>query len=138
MTRWIRAFFGSLIAFLVTDILWIRFFVRPLYQSEVGHLLRETPDLLGAIGFYFCYLAATVYFAVAPGLRAGSAKVAALNGALLGGITYATYSMTNYAVFAVWTPILVLTDIPWGMFLTAVSAIGGYLAAKPRQGVATA
>ncbi len=132
MGQWLRAFAGTIAGFLLVDLLWIRFFVRPLYHEEVGQLLREAPDLVGAVAFYVCYNAATVYFAVMPGLRARSIRIALLNGALLGGITYATYSMTNYAVLADWTPVLVITDIPWGMFLTAITAACGYLAAKPR------
>lgn len=129
MTQYLRAFAGTVFGFLLLDLLWIRFFVKPLYEQEVGGLLREAPDLTAAVAFYLCYNAATVYFAVLPALKVASMRVALLNGALLGGITYATYSMTNYAVLSDWTSILVLTDVPWGIFLTAFTAVCGYMAA---------
>lgn len=126
----LKALVGTILSFLVIDLIWITSFVQPLYHEQIGSLLREQPDIPAAIAFYLSYAAATVYLAVLPGLRARSARVTLLNGAVLGFITYATYSMTNYSVLEDWTVILVATDIPWGMFLTSATALGGYLMAQ--------
>ena len=55
---------------------------------------------------------------------------AILNGALLGALAYGTFTLTNYAIFTNWSFVLVLSDIAWGAFLTAISAAIGYLAAR--------
>ncbi|MEL7448107.1 MAG: DUF2177 family protein [Pseudomonadota bacterium] len=125
-----KAFAGTLVTFLIVDLAWITFFVRPYYQKTVGHLLRESPDLAASAVFYLAYVGGIVYFAIVPALAAGSLRVAVLNGAVLGGIAYATYSVTNYAVFEGWTTGLMLSDVAWGIFLTAVCAAGGYFAAR--------
>ena len=52
--------------------------------------------------FYAIYIAGMVWFAVRPGL-AGGVPAALLNGALLGGLAYATYDLTNQATLKVWS-----------------------------------
>ena len=47
----------------------------------------------------------------------------ALNGALFGLFTYATYDLTNYATLKDWTAALAVSDIAWGMVTTAVVAL---------------
>ena len=55
---------------------------------------------------------------------------AALNGAVLGFVAYATYDLTNQATLNVWSTHLTLIDLAWGTTLTMVSALGGYFAAR--------
>ena len=47
----------------------------------------------------------------------------ALNKALFGLFTYATYDLTNYATLKDWTAALAVSDIAWGMVTTAVVAL---------------
>ena len=56
------------------------------------------------------------------GAAAGGIGAAALNGALLGAICYATYDLTNQATMRNWSTIVTLVDICWGAFATAVAA----------------
>ena len=74
-----------------------------------------------ALVFYLLYVAAMVWFAVRPGL-AGGVPMAVLNGALLGGIAYATYDLTNQATLKVWPVHLTLVDIAWGTVATALAS----------------
>lgn len=127
---YIKALLGTLVTFLVVDLVWITFFVKPVYERTIGHMLRDSPHLAASAIFYLAYAAGIVYLAVAPALAANSLKVAIVNGAILGGIAYGTYSVTNYAVLEGWTTTLLVSDVAWGIVLTAVCAAGGYFAAR--------
>ena len=56
-----------------------------------------------------------------PGLANGLGA-AALNGALLGAICYATYDLTNQATLKQWSTTVTIADICWGAFATAIAA----------------
>ncbi len=75
-------------------------------------------------------MAGIVWFAVLPALATGQLGKAALNGALLGIVCYATYDLTNQATLRDWPLAVTLADIPWGAFVTAVGASAGFLAAS--------
>ena len=125
-----KAFVGTLIAFLVIDLLWIAGVVRPMYDREVGDHLRSNPQLGAAAVFYLMYAAGIVYFAVLPGLEGGSVRTVLLNGAVLGGLAYGTYASTNYALLKGWSFSLAVADFGWGIVLTAVTALCGMFAAR--------
>ncbi len=127
---WFKAYAAAMIAFLVIDGLWIWLFVRKYYQERLGDLMRETPQMTAAVIFYIIYIGGVVYLAVRPGIAAGSMTTALMHGAVLGGFAYGTFTLTNYAILKSWTPGLVVTDMAWGAFLTAVVAAVGYLAAR--------
>lgn len=127
---YLRAWLGTLIAFLAIDLGWILWVVRPLYEQEVGALLRESPDMLASALFYVAYTAGIVYLAVQPALQGASVRPALLRGAALGALCYGTYTVTNYAIFADWTMTLLVSDVVWGAFLTAACAGCGYLASR--------
>ncbi len=125
-----RASIGVLVAFLLLDIFWIRLVVQPMYDQQVGELLRETPRSGAAALFYLTYAAGIVYFAVLPAMETGGIRLALLNGALIGGLAYGTFAFTNYAVLRGWTFKLVVADVSWGIVLTAATAACGLLAAR--------
>lgn len=127
---WPRAYLGTLIAFLVIDIAWILAVVRPFYEERLGPLLRESPDMAASATFYLAYVAGIVLLAVEPACKARSLAPALLRGAVLGALAYGTYTVTNYAILEAWTPGLVVTDVVWGAFLTAVCAACGYYAGR--------
>ena len=126
----LKAFGGALVTFLVVDALWIGLVVRNLYQRDVGHLLSDNPSMAAAGAFYVFYVVGIVWLAVLPALDAGSARVALINGAVLGAVAYGTFTVTNFAVLKGWTTSLVVTDIAWGIVITAISAALGYLSAQ--------
>lgn len=128
--RFLKAAAATAIAFLVIDIAWIGFFVGDVYDAQLGDMMRESPNGLAAAAFYLAYIAGIVYFAVRPALDENRVGPALLNGALLGALAYGTYTLTNYAIFAQWSMTLVLSDIAWGAFLTAISAAVGYRVAR--------
>lgn len=126
----IKAYIASIVTFLVIDAIWIALVVRSYYESQIGSLLRETPDFIAALVFYLAYAFAVVVLAVKPALSSKRLVDALMLGALLGAIAYGTFTITNYAVLKDWTIGLVVSDIAWGTFLTAVVAASGYLAAR--------
>ena len=69
-----------------------------------------------------------LYFAVLPGLDEGligGVAKAALQGAVLGFLCYATYDLTNYAILKVWSLKVTVFDLVWGTVLTGGSAAAG-------------
>lgn len=107
---------------LVLDAVWLVVVAGPLYRSELGERIAEDPDLVAGAIFYVLYVAALTYFAVLPGLDAGSVRRAAANGAFLGLTAYGTWALTNRAVLTDWPAALVPVDILWGAALSAVTA----------------
>jgi uncharacterized membrane protein len=125
-----KAFAAVVVAFLAIDVLWISRVVRPMYDQQVGGLLRAEPRVGAAAVFYLIYAAGIVYFAVRPALQSGGVRLAMLNGAIFGGLAYGTYAFTNHAVLKGWTFTLVVADVAWGIVLTAVTAACGLFAAR--------
>ena len=103
--------------------LWVRF-----YRPRLGDILADSFRMMPALVFYAAYIAAIVWFAVRPGLSLGIGA-AALNGALLGAICYATYDLTNQATMRTWSTTVTVADIAWGAFATAVAAAAASFAA---------
>ncbi|MCT2558061.1 DUF2177 family protein [Tsuneonella sp. YG55] len=127
--KWIVAYIGTGASFGVLDALWLRWAGPNFYRPALGDLLADSFRPVPAIAFYLLYIAALVWFAVRPGHAGGGIGAAALNGALLGAIAYATYDLTNQATMKVWPVHVTLVDIAWGAFASAVAAAVGCWAA---------
>lgn len=113
-------------AMLALDAVWLSTMAGPLYRTHLPGVMLENGFRLGpAIAFYLLYIAGVVYFAVLPGLREGSIRRAAINGALLGLVAYGTYDLTNHATMKVWSPLVTGADMVWGTLLTAIAASAG-------------
>ncbi len=119
--KWITAYVAAGLAFGVLDFLWLRWAGPNLYRPVLGELLAPSFRAAPALIFYALYIAAMVWFAVRPGLAQG-VPFAVLNGALLGGIAYATYDLTNQATMKVWSTQITLIDIAWGAAATALAS----------------
>ena len=127
---WIVAFIAAALAFGALDALWLGWAGPNFYRPKLGDLLADSFRMVPALVFYAAYVAAIVWFAVRPGL-AGGLGAAALNGALLGAICYATYDLTNQATLKHWSTTVTIADICWGAFATSVAAtIATYAASK--------
>jgi uncharacterized membrane protein len=106
----------------VLDAFWLRWAVPNLYQPVIGEIMGEGVRWGAAISFYMIYIAGMVWFAVKPGVESGSVITALINGALLGGLCYATFDLTSQAVLKVWATHVSLADIAWGAFATGTTA----------------
>ena len=118
--QWIIAYLSAGVAFGILDALWLRWAGPNFYRPALGDLLAEQFRMGPALVFYLLYVAAMVWFAVRPGMALGVPH-AVLNGALLGGIAYATYDLTNQATLKVWPTYVTLVDIAWGASATALA-----------------
>ena len=125
---WIVAAIAVALVFGALDAVWLSWAGPNFYRPKLGDLLADSFRMAPALVFYAAYVAAVVWFAVRPGLANGIAS-AALNGALLGAICYATYDLTNQATLRNWSTTVTIADIVWGAFATAVAASAATFAA---------
>ena len=125
---WIVAVIAVALVFGALDAVWLSWAGPNFYRPKLGDLLADSFRMAPALVFYAAYVAAVVWFAVRPGLANGIAS-AAINGALLGAICYATYDLTNQATLRNWSTTVTIADIVWGAFATAVAASAATFAA---------
>jgi uncharacterized membrane protein len=110
------------IVFGLMDFVWLSTAVPRIYQPALGEMLAEKVRAAPAALFYLTYVAGVVFFVLAPTVAAGDWKQAALRGAALGLVAYATYDLTNQATLSVWPTRLTVIDLSWGVFATAVAS----------------
>ena len=133
MSKAVWAYIGALLAFLVLDGLWLGVLMTSTYKELLGSLMLAQPKWGPAIVFYLLYVLGVVFFVVLPALARGSARRAALSGALFGLVAYGTYDMTNWATLQGWSAQLALMDMAWGGLLTCLAALSGYWTARKRS-----
>ncbi len=134
MIKYLFAYLGAGLTFAVIDAVWLTTMTDRLYKPVLGPILAPKPDMTAAVIFYLISIAGTVFLAIDPALREGSWTRAAINGAALGFVAYATYDLTNQATLNVWSVKLTIIDLCWGTTLTCLSAIGGFFAARWAEG----
>ena len=129
MMKLMVAYLSTLIAFAAIDSVWLINMAPRLYKPEIGAVMLESGfRLVPALIFYTLYIGGIVYFAVWPGLTEGpdgAVAKAALQGAVLGFVCYATYDLTNYATLKVWSLKVTVLDLIWGTVLTSSTAAVG-------------
>ena len=130
MVPYLVAYAVAGLVFLCIDLVWLGFVASGLYRSQMGDLLAETFRIGPAIAFYLLYILGVVVFAISPALRGGGPMTALGLGALLGLVAYGTYDLTNWAIIRNWPVLITLVDLAWGTFLTALSALAGFLVAS--------
>lgn len=134
MIKYVAAYLGAGLTFAALDAVWLTSMAKRLYRPVLGPILAERPDMKAAVAFYLVSIAGTVFLAVDPALREGDWRRAAINGAVLGFVAYATYDLTNQATLSIWSTRLTLIDMAWGTVLTTASALGGFFAARWAEG----
>jgi uncharacterized membrane protein len=117
----------STVIFFAIDMLWLGFFARGFYKEKLGFILSDKVNWTAAVIFYLIYIGGILFFSVLPALREHNWAVALINGALLGGLCYATYDLTNMATISQWPLIVVIVDIIWGIVLTGSVSVLTYL-----------
>lgn len=116
-------YLSTAVIFLVLDAVMLRFHMQPLFQRHIGPMMLENIRILPALGFYAAYVAGLLYLLSWPALKTGAPVL--VPAAVLGLMAYGTYEFTSYAIMKNWSAQMVVTDLLWGGFLTAVSAWGG-------------
>ncbi|ANC52719.1 MAG: putative membrane protein [Brevundimonas sp.] len=134
MIKYVAAYLGAGLTFAAIDFVWLTTMTNRLYKPVIGPIMADKPDMKAAVAFYLISIAGTVFLAITPALKEGNWTRAAINGAVLGFVAYATYDLTNQATLAVWQTKLTIIDLIWGTTLTMLSATGGYFAARWAEG----
>jgi uncharacterized membrane protein len=110
------------LVFLAFDSLWLGIIAQSMYQEQLGPIVNIKFNFIAAMVFYLLYVAGILFFSVLPALKEKNVRKAWTTGAILGGLCYATYDMTNLATIADWPIMVTVIDILWGMIITGVSA----------------
>lgn len=130
MIKYIVLYAVALVIFFAMDLTWLGLIAKNLYKDKLGFIMSDKINWVAAIIFYLLFIGGIMYFAIIPGIESGSLVTTLIKGALLGGLCYATYDLTNMATIANWPLSIVVIDIVWGMVLTATCAVGTYLVAQ--------
>lgn len=133
MIRLIATYVATALAVLALDIVWLTQFGPKVYFPTLDPVALPSARIGPAAVFYFVYIAGILALAVWP-TRDKPLTRTTLTGAMLGGLCYATYDLTNQATLKVWATQITLIDIAWGTFLTAVGATVGGLVVRRLRG----
>ena len=109
----------TLVIFFVVDLVWLGLVAREFYNKHIGFLRAEQTNWAAALAFYLIFSVGLLYFAIIPGWQARELGTTALNAAVYGFLTYATYDLTNLATLKNWPTGMSLVDIAWGTLLSA-------------------
>lgn len=134
MLKYLAGYLGAGLAFAAIDAVWLTTMTNRLYKPILGPILADKPDMKAAVAFYLIYIGGIVLLAISPALKDGGLGRAAMNGAILGFVAYATYDLTNQATLKVWSTQMTVIDIIWGTVLTLSASSVGYLAARWAEG----
>lgn len=114
----------------VIDAVWLKFIAKKFYDSQIGSLLLDKPNMAAAVIFYVIYVASLVALVINPAIEKQSLSHAIGYGAVFGLVTYATYDLTNLATIKGFTNTVVVVDLLWGTILTTVVAGLTYMILK--------
>ncbi len=130
MSRTLIAYVATLVVFAIVDFIWLGFVAKDMYKNGIGHLMADQPNFVAAVLFYLLFIVGLMYFAVMPGLAADDWQRVAINAALFGFFCYATYDLTNLATLKAWPVSIVVADMIWGAFVSAVGGTAGFFIAR--------
>jgi uncharacterized membrane protein len=125
--RYAVLYLATLLVIVPIDFLFLGLVGKGFFTSQVGDMLGEirfTP----AIIFYLLYVAGILIFVSGPAGATWPSTV--VHGALFGLFCYATFELTSMSLLRHWTWPVVVVDIGWGAFVTAVSSTLGLLIAN--------
>ena len=111
----------------IIDFLWLTIVAQKFYQQQLGKMLADKIRWPAAAIFYFLYPVGVIIFAVMPGVKEQSLIRSLILGALFGYFTYSTYDLSNYITLKGWPLKVVIVDILWGIFVSTLVALVGYL-----------
>jgi uncharacterized membrane protein len=122
LNRYVILYLATLIVLIPVDFLFLGTVAKGFFTSEVGDMLGEI-RLAPAILFYLLYVAGILVFVSGP--VAATWQSTLLYGALFGFFCYATFELTSLSLLKHWTWRVVMVDVSWGTFVTALSSTAG-------------
>lgn len=120
-------YLATLLVIVPIDFLFLGLIAKGFFTSQVGEMLG-TIRLAPAILFYLLYVAGILIFVSAPAAAVWQSTL--LYGALFGFFCYATFELTSLSLLKHWTWPVVVVDVAWGTFVTAVASTAGLLVAN--------
>ena len=124
MNRTVVLYLATLVVLIPIDFLFLGLVAKGFFTSQVGDMLGEI-RLAPAILFYLLYVAGMLIFVSGP--ATATSRSTLLYGALFGLFCYATFELTSLSLLKHWTWAVVMVDVSWGTFVTAVSSTAGLL-----------
>ena len=126
MNRYVVLYLATLIVLIPIDFLFLGFVAKGFFAAQVGDMLGEIRPA-PAVLFYLLYVAGILIFVSGPATATWQTSL--LYGALFGLFCYATFELTSLSLLKHWTWPVVVVDVCWGTFVTAVSATIGLMIA---------
>lgn len=122
--RYAILYFATLLIMVPIDFLFLGTVAKGFFTAQVGDMLGEI-RLAPAILFYLLYAVGILVFV--SGTVGATWQSTLIYGALFGLFCYATFELTSLSLLKHWTWPVVLVDVSWGCFVTAVSSTLGLL-----------
>jgi uncharacterized membrane protein len=127
LNRYVVLYLATLFVLIPIDFLFLGLVAKDFFTSQVGNMLGEI-RLAPAILFYLLYVVGIVIFVSGP--AAANWQSTLLYGALFGLFCYATFELTSMSLLKNWSWAVVIVDICWGTFVTAVASTAGLVIAN--------
>ena len=127
MNRYVVLYLATLIVIVPIDLVFLGLVARGFFAAQVGDMLGEIRPA-PAILFYLLYVVGILIFVSAS--ATATAQSTLLYGALFGFFCYATFELTSLSLLKHWTWAVVIMDVTWGAFVTAVSSMLGLMIAN--------
>ena len=122
MKRYAILYLATFIVMLPLDLFFLGTIAKGFFTAQVGDMLGQV-RLAPAILFYCLYIAGILIFVSASPDATWQSTL--LYGALFGFFCYATFELTSLSLLKHWTWPVVIVDIAWGTFVTAITATLG-------------
>lgn len=119
MSHFLKPYLAALLVLGLLDALWLGWLARDFYREAIGAQMAAQVRCAPALVFYFGFPAALVALALFPAGQPFAMQVA--RAALVGLVAYGVYDLTNMATLRQWPLKLVLVDMAWGSFISAVA-----------------
>jgi len=124
--NFIKFYLVAFFVFFAIDLVWLGVIAKNLYREQIGFLMTDQIRWGAALLFYCLYLVGLVFFAILPAFKQNDWSIALFNAALFGLICYATYDLTNLATLKGWPIKIVVYDLLWGTFISAITSLITY------------
>jgi len=127
LKRYVVLYLATQIVLIPIDLVFLGTVAKGFFTSQVGDMLGEIRPA-PAVLFYLLYAVGIVVFVSAP--IAANWQSTLLYGGLFGFFCYTTFELTSLSLLKHWTWPVVLVDVSWGTFVTALSSTAGLLIAN--------
>ena len=127
MKRAVILYFATLIVMVPLDFLFLGVLAKEFFKAQVGPALGDVKILPAVIFYLLDPVGIVIFVSFAAGTNW---QHTLLYGALFGLFCYATFELTSMSMLKDWSWTVVVVDIAWGSFVTAVSSTAGLLVAN--------